>query len=1713
MGDRIMRDYEISLWTLQDSFITVLKPYGSDIKGQIQDGKMSIKNDGNETLSFSIPMYLYVRDGDITIKKENPIWYNTLNGTLIAGLRKVKLIFNKHLEDEAVYEFIILKITERHESDQLFCDLECEGLAFHDLGKKGYKIVLNSEEFYEDYLAWEESDQSTPEPIANLQYWNDKIFTDRTDWVYEIQMDQSAEIGRENLSPDKVYEERYVAGWEVVDGVLQPQSWRIGEEKARTTFDIKENNIFNATQEIAEAFGVFCRYEYEHDENYHITKKKVIYYNNFLNEKDSVIDLTYPYQTNNITREMDSNDLVTKMYIQSVDDDLSDEGTVSIVNVAANKMGTDYLMNFDYLYKIGTISQEQYDEIPKFEAQMKLLQDELQALNLNTQVWDKMLIKLAATKKTLEDSIVGDEEQIAKVNALIDNLTKNSSDETVTIDPTSGNGQRVPFKAKTKYNPSSKYRTQAISIVPEHSKRIAKKSWITVYWEYTSDKKYKCGSWDWNRDSKTGEIKEIYNLPSKIKSKKYTNNQLVEIKKFYVKYKYKPLLQYAQVKSTYVNKLAKDQAELAKTIQEYNEVKTKNDEAKAAQKDLMNRINKLNLDFEKMMGPALREGYWNPDNYTDYGNKYTASIDLKRTSAYVTSNDLGIPYSENYDIEDDGNLVEFKWDNGLDDDGEELSLFDEELKPYYEEGVDQERHYFPCLRLTHEVIEYFNEQWKEHNIPPTYYSVMFYIGTEKERGNILADIDGWVHFGIGSECEFGFRKVGNYVYPVLVLTGAENEEDTTLANCYATSPWIGQFLAGKEEDEDGNGGTNDEINIIFSPDSETKFKYQLGWFCPGEENNLATKICNTPSNETDPDYPYDRAISGRYPVPAYRLYWPRFFIKSLKLKKNQNGNEPDLMVKCGGNSGNDGLTNLKNYEDYYILSGSSILDEEYPYEFEALTIKPQSLILNSLTMVNSVGKLWPYLTLNYTISNADTAIYLDAIQVMKENSQPKVSYTIDLNAVQPELIEHSYNLLGVIAHINDSELKFQNIQGYISEVEIDLDHPWQDSITIQNYKTKFEDLFSKIVAETAAMQKNAYTVGFAAQALTTMGGIKQEALQYSLLNTDLNYAFNNGHLTIDEVNGIMGESEAGIVAYRGGGIFTANEKDENGDWIWNTGILPSGINASIITAGQLNTNLINIYAGNDLRFIWNGEGLFAYKYNTDAADLAALNNTAIPAGYAPKIDEKQYVKYNGDGLHLIAENGASYINKIWEDEKIVMYFQFRQGIRLRSTGKIYLYDSTNGQGEEIGTFTLNSGSNFTEIYAIDGTNNTLQDAYGNHIGSYQFTLPTVPYSFDGIIYGSYTATTQIGSYNYNSTMQQYVISEIEYLLGIYNNIPLPNEIFNYNKFGTIAIEEECEQDNYIYSYNTISGRMVELSPSSTVCNILSYRMALKLTISLKNKYEQLTYSGENFSRVEVSWKGFLLRNWNNEKVLWADPNTGNLEARFKSLGINIDHPGSETIEENDRAIIISPLLIRGLKVPILNAQNGGIRLSGDYNLDYSSTSRYIYRSVIKMCEPLVPGFSMFAYKIDTLNNTFNNYFYINADCSQDTMYIEAPNIETTIENNIQIKVAEDKAYFILSGKTFSLYTAATPEGGVAPARASITTTSGGNLYLSSSSTAIYTSGNASATTLGNIRLYSSATNGTILLYASQIKFRVGSYCVRMNISSSGAVTWSLVSNS
>ena len=287
------------------------------------------------------------------------------------------------------------------------------------------------------------------------------------------------------------------------------------------------------------------------------------------------------------------------------------------------------------------------------------------------------------------------------------------------------------------------------------------------------------------------------------------------------------------------------------------------------------------------------------------------------------------------------------------------------------------------------------------------------------------------------------------------------------------------------------------------------------------------------------------------------------------------------------------------------------------------------------------------------------------MQVLKDSSVPQVSYDLKVGLMQRDFIRNIHRMLNRIVHINDYELRFNHVRGYVSEVVLDLDYPWEDTIEVKNYTTKFEDLFAKIVASTEAMKKTQYLNGLISGAFTQDGYLSSNTVRSSLRRVDLNYAFNNGTLTIDEKNGIWGVSDAGVVAFRGGGIFTATEKDSNGNWIWNTGIVPQGINADLIVSGQLDTNRIRIYAGDRIRFQLNGDGLFAYKSfledfgiieGSDAPAWAQLARSVDPQyidnyghylltddPYA-ELDPAQYVFLNDNGLFLRVENGAYVLN-------------------------------------------------------------------------------------------------------------------------------------------------------------------------------------------------------------------------------------------------------------------------------------------------------------------------------------------------------------------------------------------------------------------------------------------------------------------------------------
>lgn len=1103
MVSKDIRPYEISLWTLQDGFITVLKPLGLGNKGQIEKPQFNLKTDGTQELSFQLPMYY--RDGGELI--ENPIWYSYRDGLLMENLRKLKLIFNKgDKAQERVFEFVITKITETHANGQLVCEVESEGLAFQELGKNGYKLSFSQDTFQLDYDKWWESEdrKDEDEPIASIDYWAKQIF-EGTDWNYEVRMDWSGFDGildeneraaNSNLrQSNKVYEEEYIASWQDDGGKLVPMELVEFREKARL-IDVEKSNRYNITQTLAETFGVYCKYEYGYDENYHIVSKTCVFYNNFLEERDGKIDINYPYDGSKIVREKDSTDVITKMFVTPIESDSAASGLITIADVAANKSKEDYILNFDYLYSIGTISQEQYDAISDYELSMYNINTELEPISLQVANAESDLVNSQAQKANAIQGQMQDREQMEKANALLDNITNGTG----ILEKT----QDVPYRAV---------------LLQEDGKN-------TYYAKITQEGICsEIGIW-YDARTDSGNVRTQYTGASAIKYDDCGNiTGLTGLslpadaatKLFYLTFSYRPNLYYENIYKTFAKQLAADEAKEKEADSKIAELEKTIKKLEEKQESLLAEKQKFIASFENMMGPALREGSWQADTYTDYGEKYQESINIGSGS--------------------NNKHLSFKWDNEPFD-GEQLNYFE----TFGDSGAAMEKNYYICIDLTNILGKIKNNL--------TNLSYIFHKNQKQ--------------CSIGSQAQFAFLRTAVLVKPVLLIT------DETLAG---------------DELTDASASGDGFIGLISSTvDTEGVHTEITTLAAHGELTYIVGSVSKT-------------APSG------YELVYPRLVIDSLLLKTSDDV----FSIKYGE-------TVIQKYYDYSILER----DECY-----WITLKPE-LVLRDARMNKQ-------LDVSYELSNAALALYLDALEVAKTNAYPQVSYEIDVSAYGEWFISRAYSMLARVANINDASLKFENVQGYISELELDLNEPWNDKITIQNYKTKFEDLFSSIVASTEDMKSNSFAYGVAAGAFTAGGSIKQSTLQNTINKVNLNYAFNNGNLTIDELNGIWASSDSGVVAVRGGGIFCANQKDGNGNWIWNTGITPSGINANLLTAGQIDTNLIRIFAGDNLRFQLNADGLYAFKTNTAAGEA----------------DYSNYVVHNSEGLFLtnIKENGEK-INRV-----------------------------------------------------------------------------------------------------------------------------------------------------------------------------------------------------------------------------------------------------------------------------------------------------------------------------------------------------------------------------------------------------------------------------------------------------------------------------------
>lgn len=1141
------RGYEISLWTLQDGFIAVLGDSSSQTRGYIENPSMQLSNDGTQELDFSLPMYI---DDGITRKKNN-IWAYMTDAVTIAGMRKIKVIFNKGTDVEKIYEFIITKVTDTHESNKPMCEVHCEGLAFHELGKLGYKISLSMEDFEADEEAewdrlaseWTAGEQQVEFGMQpSIDYWCEKVgltkyveggLMNASTWYYKVEMDWSGFEHGYMRNKDVIYEEAYISSY---DEHLDAASYTEHQEKLRFVTS-SGSNIYNLTQDIAKTFGVYCKYEYIHDENYHIIGRVVIFYNNFFDEQNR-LEFTYPYTTSRVTRENDCTDLVTKMYVNAIESDTSDTGMVTIMDNPVNPTGEDYLLNFDYLYAIGTITDEQYAYIKEFSIAMREINKHIVNYQNQSIKRETVEVTYSAQLAVLESAMAEDNKQIESYQDQIADLTGNT-----------GKITREGVNCKLLGISNHKIVFNEGGIIP---------STVKLY------------------DADTTPTSSSETIPCTITINSSGYAASATIADSYTKttikagYDYHPQEYYEKVIELYTNRLKRD-------TEQYNKlealIETITNEIAQAQENLetlLEQKNKLLQEFQETMGPALREGNWTPEDYTNVAHASYQFIN-KITTGVITGNTTSSTYEIAHNPR--GPVAKLIWDCDL--------LYNEQDVKY--KNLSEQYSYYYILTLDvddmAEISKFYANQ-KNANKP---YGLVFWDTSYSYSDNAINRYPSPVvkSFIFSSNCECVFLKITNNnvttITPAILLTDLDA---TTLENlCAEENSSVNLYL--------GTVGINNSNHITISKR------------CTGNDTSTCYAISK------------DRiALANSYT----ELCELRFQIQDYTLLID----EQNLKVKYGSNE----FLEPDDYQVTQIIHTSSMADDN-GYQ---ITFKPMSLF-----------KLWNVnnkLQINYNCSQLSTAIYLDAVEILKENAYPKVTYTIDPNLIYEDFFYTDYNSLNKIAFINDNELEFNEVQGYISGITLNLDKPWEDSIEVKNYKNKFEDIFSTIVASSDTMQKNEAFISSVGNVVNVNGTLSQEQLQSALSSTTLKYTMSNGMLSIGKANGILTNNGDGAISFRPNAIVYASTTSDTGEWVWRDALTPQGINAAAITYGNL--NIVNANLGNGAVIVKDKSfTLASEKLNLNSEDCTFnLNGTKVAFN-----SEAGTFKFICDVLTLNSEQG------------------------------------------------------------------------------------------------------------------------------------------------------------------------------------------------------------------------------------------------------------------------------------------------------------------------------------------------------------------------------------------------------------------------------------------------------------------------------------------
>lgn len=209
-------------------------------------------------------------------------------------------------------------------------------------------------------------------------------------------------------------------------GTLKPL-YNENSEK-NLSISVSQSNCFNALQTIAETFECWIDLVVEHDESGAIVTddagpRKFVYLRNYAG-KDNEAGFKYAVNLESIERNINSDEIVTKLIVNQSQSDYVDEGYVSIANAPSNPSGESYILNFNYYYNQGLLDRDSTEAAKQeFETTVSGLNNDLKEKNNKLIQLQNAFVKSESKRNTFTELVDVAKEQKSEALAEFEELT------------------------------------------------------------------------------------------------------------------------------------------------------------------------------------------------------------------------------------------------------------------------------------------------------------------------------------------------------------------------------------------------------------------------------------------------------------------------------------------------------------------------------------------------------------------------------------------------------------------------------------------------------------------------------------------------------------------------------------------------------------------------------------------------------------------------------------------------------------------------------------------------------------------------------------------------------------------------------------------------------------------------------------------------------------------------------------------------------------------------------------------------------------------------------------------------------------------------------------------------------------------------------------------------------------------------------------------